>query len=87
MKGGLEVLSVSENEIVIATGPYEITFVKDEKTGKAKVANFTYFANRMEDSFIPSPFLNPAAQRANAIFYDRFHDQKKKTENQLEFPF
>lgn len=87
MKGGVEVLSVSENEIVIAIGPYEITFVKDEKTGKAKEASFTYFANRMEDSFIPSHFFNPAVQRANAIFHDRFHDQKKKTENQLEFPF
>lgn len=87
MKVGLKVLSVSENEIVIATGPYEITSVKDEKTGKAKEANFTYFANRMEDSFIPSHFFNPAIQRANAIFHDRLHDQKKKTDNQLEFPF
>ena len=82
---GLEVLLVSENKIVIRSGPYEITFMKDEKTGKAKEAGFSYYANKMESSFIPSYFFNPAAQRANAIFYDRFHDRKKKKEIKHDF--
>lgn len=77
-----EVLSVSSgrNRVEIRSGPYDIIFVKGPK-GKAIKVGFTFYSSRMESSYIPPWFFNPAARIANSIFHADGQTRKKEAKN------
>ncbi len=69
-----EVVSVEENEVVIAHGKWEMKF--SEVNGKVKKISHKNYGGR--EQYIPKEIFNPAIKRAGAILHDKKSRKTRK---------